>query len=44
MAIDIKPDEVSSILKQQLKDFDGHATEYEVGTVDTYIGYVWDWG
>jgi F-type H+-transporting ATPase subunit alpha len=33
MAIDIKPDEVSSILKQQLKDFDGHATEYEVGTV-----------
>ncbi len=33
MAIDIKPDEVSSILKQQLKEFDGHATEYEVGTV-----------
>ncbi|MDF7823157.1 F0F1 ATP synthase subunit alpha [Pontiellaceae bacterium B12227] len=33
MAIDIKPDEVSSILKQQLKDFEGHATEYEVGTV-----------
>jgi F-type H+-transporting ATPase subunit alpha len=33
MAIDIKPDEVSSILKQQLKDFDGGATDYEVGTV-----------
>ena len=33
MAIDIKPDEVSSILKQQLKDFDGHATAYEVGSV-----------
>lgn len=33
MAIDIKPDEVSSILKQQLKDFEGGATEYEVGTV-----------
>ena len=33
MGIDIKPDEVSSILKQQLKDFVGQATEYEVGTV-----------
>ena len=33
MAIDIKPDEVSSILKQQLKDFEGGSTEYEVGTV-----------
>ncbi len=33
MAIDIKPDEVSSILKQQLEDFDGHATAYEIGTV-----------
>ena len=33
MGIEIKPDEVSSILKQQLKDFDGQATAYEVGTV-----------
>ena len=33
MAIDIRPDEVSSILRQQLKDFTGQTTEYEVGTV-----------
>ncbi len=33
MAIDIRPDEVSSILKQQLKDFTGSVTAYEVGTV-----------
>jgi F-type H+-transporting ATPase subunit alpha len=33
MAIDIKPDEVSSILKQQLKDFDSGVSEYEVGSV-----------
>ena len=33
MAIEIKPDEVSSILKQQLKGFDGQAIDYEVGTV-----------
>ncbi len=33
MALDIKPDEVSSILKQQIKDFAGRATEYEAGTV-----------
>ncbi|MEE9368927.1 MAG: F0F1 ATP synthase subunit alpha [Pontiella sp.] len=33
MAIDIKSDEVSSILKQQLKEFTGHTASYEVGTV-----------
>ncbi|MDZ8118637.1 F0F1 ATP synthase subunit alpha [Pontiella sp. NLcol2] len=33
MAIDIKPDEVSAILKQQLRDFSGQAIDYEVGTV-----------
>ncbi|MFP6906811.1 MAG: F0F1 ATP synthase subunit alpha [Verrucomicrobiota bacterium] len=31
--MDIKPDEVSSILKQQLKDFDSGVSEYEVGSV-----------
>ncbi len=35
MAIDIKPDEISSILKKQLTDFDDHAIEYEVGSVLT---------
>ncbi len=33
MALDIKPDEVSSILKQQLRDFTGQTTSYEIGTV-----------
>jgi len=35
MAIDIRPDEVSSILRQQLQDFAGRVTAYEVGTVLT---------
>jgi len=33
MATIINPDEVSSILKQQLKDFDGGEIDYQVGTV-----------
>jgi len=33
MAVEIKPDEVSSILKQQLKDFDRQVDVYDVGTV-----------
>ena len=33
MAIDINPDEISSILKKELTGFDDHAIEYEVGTV-----------
>jgi F-type H+-transporting ATPase subunit alpha len=33
MAIDIRPDEVSSILRRQLKEFAGQTSEYEVGTV-----------
>ena len=33
MAIDIKPEEVTSILKAQLKQFDGSANQYEIGTV-----------
>jgi F-type H+-transporting ATPase subunit alpha len=33
MATLINPDEVSSILKQQLKDFDSGASDYQVGTV-----------
>lgn len=33
MATIINPDEVSSILKQQLKDFDGQESSYQVGTV-----------
>jgi F-type H+-transporting ATPase subunit alpha len=33
MAIDLKPEEVSSILKSQLADFDVKSETYEVGTV-----------
>ena len=33
MAIDLKPEEVSSILKQQLSNFDIESQTYEVGTV-----------
>ncbi len=33
MAIDLKPEEVSSILKSQLADFEMKSETYEVGTV-----------
>jgi len=33
MAIELKPEEVSSILKKQLADFEVRTAEYEVGTV-----------
>ena len=33
MAIDLKPEEVSSILKKQLSDFEMKAESYEIGTV-----------
>ncbi len=33
MAIDLKPEEVSAILKKQLADFRLHTEIYEVGTV-----------
>ena len=33
MAIDLKPEEVSSILKQQLSDFDLKSETYETGTI-----------
>ena len=33
MAIDLKPEEVSSILKKQLSDFEFKAESYEIGTV-----------
>ena len=33
MAIDLKPEEVSSILKKQLSDFEMQAESYEIGTV-----------
>ncbi len=33
MAIDLKPEEVSSILKRQLRDFSAKAETYEIGTV-----------
>ena len=33
MAVDVKPDEISAILKKQLDDFDKGADVYEVGTV-----------
>ena len=33
MAIDLKPEEVSAILKKQLADFDTKSETYETGTV-----------
>ncbi len=33
MAVDIRPDEISTILKQQLNDVDSQPDSYEVGTV-----------
>ena len=33
MAINLKPEEISSILKQQLADFETHGVSYETGTV-----------
>ncbi len=33
MAIDLKPEEISSILKKQLSDFEHKAESYEIGTV-----------
>ena len=33
MAIDLKPDEVTAILKNQLGDFNFESENYEVGTV-----------
>ena len=33
MATDLKPEEVSAVLKQQLADFDLQTDEYEIGTV-----------
>jgi len=33
MAIDLRPEEVSSILKKQLSDYDAKAETYEIGTV-----------
>ena len=33
MALQLKPEEVSAVLKQQLSDFEFKAQEYEVGTV-----------
>ena len=33
MAIDLKPEEVSSILKKQLSDFEMKAESYEIGTI-----------